>query len=223
MVAPRIHGLQTSRGLFCVQPGHTRSSGNGPFSLDIATSAGKQRPGPPRFRRWSRNALNFGFEPAGCKAAALATSEAAGSSSRGGGWPLSVARPLPLRVSSRPEPPGAPERGTEFKHLHGGKGGGRACDHAVGAAVEVQHQRRRARDAVAHRTAPAAAAARPTAPPAAAAAAAGSRVDGDGRADAVALERLEERRIVVEREGGGPVDEHVPHHVLVVKARRVRL
>ena len=66
--APRNHGLQTSRGLFCVQPGHTRSSGNGPFSLDIATSAGKQRPEAPRFRRWSRNALNFGFEPAECKA-----------------------------------------------------------------------------------------------------------------------------------------------------------
>ena len=58
---------------------------------------------------------------------------------------------------------------------------------------------------------------------AAAAAAAANRVDGDGRTDAVALQRLEESRVVIEREGVGPVDEHVPHHVLVVKARCVRL
>jgi len=48
-------------------------------------------------------------------------------------------------------------------------------------------------------------------------------VDGDGRADAVALQRLEETRVVIEREGIGPVDKHVTHDVLVVKARCVRL
>jgi len=48
-------------------------------------------------------------------------------------------------------------------------------------------------------------------------------VDGDGRADAVTLQRLEESRVVVERESVGSVDEHVSHHVLVVEARGVRL
>ena len=61
---------QTIRGLFRAQPGHTRSSGSGPFSLASAASAGKQRPSL-RLSRWSRKALNLGFEPARSKGRGL--------------------------------------------------------------------------------------------------------------------------------------------------------
>ena len=122
------HELQTSRGLFCVQPGHTRSSGSGPFSLDIATSAGKQRPEPPRFSRWSRKALNFGFEPGRSKAVDdtrdFGRRRLARAPEAVTGRP--VAQPLPLGVSSRPEPPGAPKEAqaqssSTTKGRHGGR------------------------------------------------------------------------------------------------------